>query len=304
MGLHDRPYWKDDTGAEPEGGVVRSLAFGLSKPSKAVKWLLIINLAAFLLQQVLLLGFKIDLSEWFGATVGGFWQIWRYLTFQFLHAPNTLWHIGLNMLGLYILGTPLEQFWGTRRFLRFYLSCGAVAGLAYVILGAIFSIPPSYPLIGASGGVYGILLACAVLFPHMKLILVLFSVPIRLAAVIIFGGMILLTLHSLKGGGWRPGEEAMDFWSSVAHLGGAVMAAMWLWVIPRFGGAAQGIVRRANRGAWQRKMQRRQADQADIDRILDKIRLEGLASLTRKEKHTLKQATLRQQREERDISRL
>ena len=304
MGLHDRPYWRDDAGAEPEGGVVRSLAFGLPKPSLAVKWLLIINLAAFLLQQVFLLGMKIDLSVWFGATVGGFWQVWRYLTFQFLHDTGSLWHIALNMLGLYMFGTPLEQLWGLRRFLRFYLSCGAIAGLVYVIAGAILGNDTWVPLIGASGGVYGILLACAVLFPHFKVIIVFFPVPIRLAAVIIFGGMILLTLHSLKGGGWRPGEEAMDFWSSVAHLGGAGMAAIWLWVIPRFGGMAQGAIRRASRGSWQRKMQRQRDEQADIDRILDKIRLEGLASLTRREKHTLKEATHRQQREDRDISRL
>jgi len=128
---------------------------------------------------------------------------------------------------------------------------------------------------------------------------VVFPVPIRLAAVIIFGGMILVLLGSL-----RAGAYSGNFWSQVAHLGGAGMAAIWLWVIPRFSGMAQDAVRRAGRGAWQRKMQRRRDEQADIDRILDKIRIEGLASLTRKEKHTLKEATHRQQREDRDISRL
>ncbi len=303
MGLHDRPYWKDDAGPEPGGGFMRGMSIGLPKPSNLVKRLLIINLAAFLVQQVFLLGFKIDISRWFGATVGGFWQIWRYLTFQFLHDPYSLMHIGLNMLGLYMLGTPLEQLWGSRRFLRFYLSCGVVAGLAYVILGAIFRIPAGFPLIGASGGIYGILLACAVLFPHFKLIFFLFPVPIRLAAAIIFGAMIFMAIHVLAGSP-KDALKNGEFWSSVAHLGGAGMAAMWLWVIPRFRGAAQGVVRRANHGAWQRKMQHRQADQADIDRILDKIRIEGLASLTRKEQKALKQATLRQQQEDRDISRL
>jgi membrane associated rhomboid family serine protease len=299
MGLHDRPYWKDDAGAEPDGGFVRSLAFGLPKPSKAVKWLLIINAAAFPLQLAFELGFSINLSDWFGATTGGFWQVWRYLTFQFLHDTSSLWHIALNMLGLYMFGTPLEQLWGSRRFPRFYLSCGAVAGLLYVIVGLLLGNPGWVPLIGASGGVYGILLACAVLLPDLKLILVVFPVPVRLAAVIIFGGMILFLLSSL-----RAGAYSGNFWSQVAHLGGAGMAAMWLWVIPRFGGMAQGAIRRASRGSWQSKMQRRRAEQADIDRILDKIRLEGLASLTRKEKHTLKEATRRQQREDRDISRL
>ncbi len=303
MGLHDRPYMRDDDAPAGGGGFMRGMSVGLPKPSKTVKWLLIINAVAFVVQQVFLLGFKIDISRWFGATVGGFWQIWRYGTFQFLHDPYSLMHIGLNMLGLYMLGTPLEQLWGSRRFLRFYLSCGVVAGLAYVILGAIFRIPAGFPLIGASGGIYGILLACAVLFPHFKLIFFLFPVPIRLAAAIIFGAMIFMTLQVLAGSP-RGALENGEFWSSVAHLGGAGMAAIWLWVIPRFQGSAQGVIRRANHGAWERKMQRQRADQADIDRILDKIRLEGLASLTRKEKHTLKQATLRQQKADRDISRL
>lgn len=299
MGLHDRPYWRDDAAPTGGGGMMRGMAGGLPKPSKAVKWLLIINLAAFVLQLVLELGPDIHISDWFGATAGGFWQVWRYLTFQFLHDTSSLWHIALNMLGLYMFGTPLEQLWGSRRFLRFYLSCGLVAGLLYVIVGLILGNPRWVPLIGASGGVYGILLACAVLFPHFRIIFLFFPVPIRLGAVIIFGGMILYLLSSL-----RAGVYSGNFWSQVAHLGGAGMAAMWIWVIPRFGGIAQGAVRKANRGAWDRKMRRQRDEQAEIDRVLDKIRQEGLASLTRKEKRTLKEATRRQQREERDISRL
>jgi len=304
MGLHDRPYWKDDaapTGGDGGGGIMRGISSGFPKPSKAVKWLLIINAVAFLLQLALSGNQHVHLTPWFGATTKNFWQVWRYLTFQFLHDTDGFWHIAMNMLGLYMFGTQLEKLWGSRRFLRFYLSCGAAAGLLYVMIGAIpqLGLKPGIPLIGASGGVFGILLACAVALPHMKVILVVFPVSIRVAAVIIFGGMILYLLGSLK-----PGEHSGSFWSSVAHLGGAGMAAMWLWVIPRFGSMAQGAIRRASRGSWQSKMQRRRAEQADIDRILDKIRIEGLASLTRKEKHTLKEATHRQQKEDRDISRL
>jgi len=300
MGLHDRPYMQDDasfTGGG--GGMMRGISAGLPKPSKAVKWLLIINGVAFVLQLVFDLGFSIRLSDWLGATAGGFWQVWRYLTFQFLHDTTSLWHIGLNMLGLYMFGTPLEQLWGARRFLRFYLSCGVVAGLLYVIVGLWLGNPRWMPLIGASGGVYGILLACAVLFPHFRIIFLFFPVSIRLGAIVIFGGMILYLLSSLKAGVYSGG-----FWSQVAHLGGAGMAAMWMWVIPRFKGTAQGVVRKANRGAWERKMRHKRDEQAEIDRILDKIRTEGLGSLTWKEKRTLKEATRKQQREERDISRL
>jgi len=299
MSLQDRPYWRDDAGAEPGGGFMRGMSLGLPKPSRAVKWLLIINVAAFLVRLALDNNSRVHLGLWFGATAGGFWQVWRYVTFQFLHDTSSFWHIGLNMLGLYMFGSPLEQMWGSRRFLGFYLSCGAAAGLLYVMVGLILGNAEWVPLIGASGGVFGILLACAVLLPHLRVIFIFFPVPIRLAAVIIFGGMILMLLGSL-----RQGAYSGKFWSSVAHLGGAGMAAMWLWVIPRFGPVTRGAVRRAGQGAWERKMRHRREDQADIDRILDKIRVEGLASLTRKEKHALKQATLRQQQEDRDISRL
>ncbi len=299
MGLHDRPYWKDDAATGGGGGLMRGMSIGLPKPGKTVKWLLIINLAAFVAQQVFLLGFKLDIAEWLGATAGGYWQVWRYLTFQFLHAPDGVMHIALNMLGLYMFGTALEQLWGTRQFLRFYLSCGVMAGVLYVIFGLLLGNPRWIPLIGASGGVFGILLACAVLFPHFKIILLFFPVPIRLAAIIIFGGMVLYILSRLRSESYDSG-----FWSQVAHFGGTAMAATWLWVIPRFMGAARGAARKTSKGAWERKMRRQRDEQSEINRILDKIRTDGLDSLTRKEKRTLKDATRRQQKDERDISQL
>ena len=296
MGLHDRPYWKDeqDGGAGGLGGV----RIGMPKPGKMVKYLLIINLAVFLLQIISGLALKIELSLLFGATVADWWQVWRYVTFQFLHSRYSLFHIGLNMLGLYMLGTPLEQRWGGRRFLRFYLSCGAVAGLAYVIVGALLEGAAWKPLIGASGGVYGILLAAAVLFPNFRVILVLFPVPIRLAAVIIFGGMILVLLGSVE-----QGVYSGEFWSHVAHMGGAGMAAVWLWVIPKVRGAGAEWSRRSNEGAWQRKLQRQREEEAEIDRILQKIHDRGIGSLTRKEKRILQDTTRRQQKEQNELSR-
>jgi len=291
MGLKDRPYWREDQGAGG-GGIGRAVTVGMPKPGRAVKYLLIINVAVFLLQLIFLAA-KVQLSAYFGATVSGWWQIWRYVTFQFLHSPYSLWHLGLNMLGLYMLGTPLETHWGTKSFVRFYLICGIVAGIAYVVMAAIMGLPRTFPLIGASGGVYGILLACAVLFPHFRLILFLFPLPIRMAAVIIFGGMILIVFSSLSAGQVGP-----EFWSHVAHLGGVAAAAFWIWVLPSVkGGIARSREERAA-GAWQRKMAKRRAEQEQIDRILDKVKQHGLNSLSRREKEKLRRATLRQRAEE------
>jgi len=304
MGLYDRPYMRDDQqgfyGPAPGRGGHMRLA--LPKPTKAVKWLLAVNIAAFIVQLVSLLAFKLDLAGYFGATAGGFWQVWRYVTFQFLHDPGSLWHLALNMLGLYMLGTPLERAWGSRRFVTFYLVCGAAAGATYVVVSWLLL--PSWlrhiPLIGASGGVYAILLVCAVMFPHFRLIFFLFPVPIRLAALIVFGGMALLILMTLS----RDGAAGPEFWSNVCHLGGAVAAAFWLWGMPRLRGAGAAATRKVNRGAWQRKLAKRADRQMEIDRILRKIHQHGIASLTGKEQKKLRDATRSQQQEDRDLYKL
>jgi membrane associated rhomboid family serine protease len=301
MGLHDRPYWKEEQGGGPGGGL-GGVRLSLPRPGRPVKILLFINLAVFAVQmfvdQPRRHGGPGPMSMWLGASVGGYWQVWRYVTFQFLHAD--FWHIALNMLGLYMLGSPLETTWGARRFLVFYLGCGVAAGLAYVVIAALFEGSPWRPLIGASGGVFGIILACAVLFPHFRLIFVIFPVPIRLAAAIIFGAMILMVLQSASaamGGDSNAMGAAM---SDVAHLGGAAAAAVWIWVLPKLRGTLAESQTRRKQGAWRRKMEQRADEQAAIDRILDKIKQEGLNSLSEKEKRTLQNATRRQRDEEPD----
>ena len=240
------------------------------------------------------------MSGLFGVTVESYWQIWRYVTFQFLHSPRDFLHIVFNMVGLYFLGTVLERSWGSRRFLRFYLTCGVVAGLAYVIIGTLFprQVPSQMPIIGASGGVYGLVLACAILFPQFQVILLFFVVPIRVVATILVGVMILMVVRALAWG------EAYAAMSHVAHLGGAAAAAVWIWVLPRLRGSAGRAKVRAKTGAWDRKVRRRAEEEAHVDEILQKIKDHGIASLSRAEKRTLQEATRRQRDEERHIRRL
>jgi len=299
MGIHDRPYMKEGApggfGGYPPGRG-GGLMVGMPKAGKAVKVLLLINLAVFVLQMILdhpRAGYPFGvISAYFGATPGAYWQIWRYITFQFLHDTGGIWHIALNMLGLYMLGTPLEQRWGRRRFVKFYLTCGIVGGVAYVVIGNVVGKGLDVPIVGASGGVYGIVLACAVLFPHFRLIFFLFPVPIRLAALIIFGGMMFVILGSVSKGQYGP-----QFWSDVAHLGGAATAAVWIGVLPRISRAAAQAGARRRQGAWRRKLERQAAEQAEIDRILGKVHDHGLNSLSAKEKKTLQDATRRQREE-------
>jgi membrane associated rhomboid family serine protease len=309
MGLGNRPYLRDEQSAGPGGygggGMMRGVMFGMPRPARAVKWLLIVNAVAFVLQLFFDQpgtgpgGVPIGtMSYYFGANLAGWWQPWRYVSFQFLHGG--LWHIALNMLGLYMLGTPLERSWGPKRFLRFYLICGVVAGAAYVGMAALTdAIPPWMPIVGASGGVYAVVLAAAVLFPHFRLIFFLFPVPIRFAAVIIFGGMIFVVLSSLSAGEYGP-----QFWSDVAHLGGAVTAAIWLGLGPAISQARTQARQAMRQGAWDRKMRSEQADREEIDRILEKVRREGIGSLGDKERRKLQEATEKQRKKDRDLRRL
>jgi len=297
MPLSDRPYWREGQGPSWHGGGRGGLTFGLPKPSKAVKTLLIINVAVFVLQ--MFLDGSPDhvtpgrMSRLLGVTVGEFYQPWRYITFQFLHGG--IWHILMNMLGLYFLGSPVEQKYGLRKFVVFYLSCGVTAGIAYVIIGSAGGLSPNTPIIGASGGVFGIILAAAVYFPGFRIIFLFFPVPIRLAALIIFGMMGLLVLQALGAG------NVTSVMSDVAHLGGAVAAAVWVWGAPGLRGLKHTTAQKLNRGAWERKMKKRRAEQAEVDRILKKVHEQGLQSLSEKERRKLRAATERERQEDEQL---
>ncbi len=305
MGLHDRTYTRDGGGGNflgtRGGGGGQVVGMSMPKPTRAVIVLLIINAVVYLLQIFLdnPTMFKVgSISSLFGVTVQSFWQLWRYITFQFLHSTGNPWHLVMNMLGLYFLGTALERSWGSKRFTFFYLGCGILAGFAYVFIGAIFHIPGDMPIIGASGGVFGILLACAILFPHFRLIVLVFPVPIRLVAVIVFSIMIFVVLRSLSIGN---SGAAM---SEVAHLGGALGAVYVLWFRPKLVAASKASTTKRQQGAWERKMKTQRQLQAKIDTILDKIRHDGIGSLTPAEKKTLKDATDQQRKEDARIDKL
>jgi membrane associated rhomboid family serine protease len=283
------------------GSLAEGMTIGMPKATTAVKWLLAINFAVFVMQLFDRAG---ALTYNLGVTVGAFWQIWRYVTFQFLHAD---WlHIVMNMLGLYVLGSPLERKFGTRKFVYFYLSCGVMAGLAYVLIGAMYpSFDPNMPIIGASGGVFGIVLAAAVYFPQFRIIFIFFPLPIRMAAVIIFVGMSLTVLQALAG------DHPMGAMSDVAHLGGTIMSAIWIWVLPRAKGVSVGqpgarksLQEKLREGAWEQKMQKRRKEQEEIDRILKKIHEQGISNLTAREKKILKSATRKQRDDDSSLHRL
>jgi len=247
----------------------------------AVKWLLIINIAVFV-PAYMIPPLDRFLTMWFSvypATLLKAIQPWRLISYQFLHAGA--FHILFNMLVLYFFGPLLERLWGTRKFVVFYLVCGAMGGLVYPLLVLSKILAPA-PLIGASGAIYGMLAAGAVLFPGLRVYLMgIFPMTLRALAI------LLAVLSLLKfAGGQNAGGEA-------AHLAGMAAGFAYVFAQPW----AQARILKSKKGAWAKKLERQQEFQAEVDRILDKVHTSGVKSLTRKEKSILREATRREQQE-------
>jgi membrane associated rhomboid family serine protease len=140
-------------------------------------------------------------------------QVWRWISFQFLHAG--LWHILGNMIGLYFFGSLIERFLGRRRFLVFYLACGVAGPVLYLLIVAagVLDTQAWTPLVGASAGVFGVLAAAAVIAPNAT-VLVYGVLPVKLRTLAII--LLCVAAYTVFTSGNNAGGEA-------AHLGGAAL---------------------------------------------------------------------------------
>jgi membrane associated rhomboid family serine protease len=190
--------------------------------TKAVTWLLGINTAIFLLQGLLSL-FRLDIvNDYIGhyfalipVDVVHGW-IWQLVTYSVLHL--TIWHLLGNMIGLWMFGAAIEGAWGTRRFLELYWVGVVGAALTTVALSYSHLLgDPARPTIGASGGVFAILIAFGMLFGDNEIMLIPF--PFTMKAKYFVGILIVVTLAFAMSGG---GQVAY-----VAHLGGLFFG--WLY---------------------------------------------------------------------------
>jgi membrane associated rhomboid family serine protease len=274
MGLYDRDYTQ--SGARRQYYNLSQMRFNLPRVTLAVKWLLIINFVVFALSLIPSVAalfaswLAIDTTSW--TTI---LQPWRLVTYQFLH--KNAWHIFMNMIGLFLIAPPLERFWGSRRFVLFYLACGVAGALAYILLAATGLLATGL-MVGASGAVLGVLAACAVLFPNFTLVLFVFPVPIRIAAV---GLMIvyLVNVATALGHGAAGGDAA--------HLGGMAAGVAYVLLQP----AWDRFTLKMRSGSWEKRLEEGRRLQIEVDRILAKVHRSGLHSLTRREKAALKRAT-------------
>jgi len=250
------------------------MGMGFPAPTLYVKYLLIANIAMFVLTS---LAARIEdfLVLPGGMGLATFFEPWRLVTYQFLHGSVT--HILFNMLGLYFFGPPMEREWGANRFLYFYLLCGVVGGLAFVFFSTILDNP--MPIVGASGAILGLLTACAILFPQMIIILILFPVPIRFAAILL-AAMYGLNVIKTK--------DLAD----ACHLAGMVTAFVYIMASPWW----QQIRSHQRQMKQEKEYLAEEAEQKEVDRILEKVHQHGIQSLSRHEKKVLQNATERQRR--------
>ena len=114
--------------------------------------------------------------------------LWQLVTYIFLHDTSNLFHILFNMLGLWMFGSELESMWGSRQFTKFFFICVIGAGIFMMLLSPNSTVPT----IGASGAIYGILLAYGLLFPNRIIIFFVFPIPAKIF-VAIMGAIVRLT---------------------------------------------------------------------------------------------------------------
>ncbi|HEY1492525.1 MAG TPA: rhomboid family intramembrane serine protease, partial [Steroidobacteraceae bacterium] len=183
--------------------------FGTIPP--ATRALLLANVAVFLLQQVA----GDALITWFALWPldSGLFRLWQLLTYAFLH--GSLAHIFLNMFALFMFGRSLEGYWGGRRFVLFYLVCVLAAALTQLAVQAAGG--AAEPVLGASGGVFGVLLAFGWYFPRQRLILL--PIPIPMPA------WLFVTLYALAELFFGLTGKQPDV-AHFAHLGGMLGGAL------------------------------------------------------------------------------
>lgn len=298
MGIYDRDYVRN---AAPQRGT----PLGSMRLISVNKWLVFINVGVFVLggfasRSVPFQGVMVDPLFFYGhfstTTLFGL-EVWRLVTFQFLHA--NLVHLLFNMFGLWIFGSMVEQTLGSRKYLAFYLVCGISGGLMYLLLNLMgymsinlpgaLAISTATPLVGASAGVFGVIMACAYIAPNSIVQLIFPPIPMKLKFMAY--GYVGLSLFNLLSKGSNAGGDA-------AHIGGAIAGFFFIrnhhLLIDFFD--VLGDSRKAGRSTGAASSRQSSSREAEIDRILAKVGTQGLGSLTKSEKRTLADDSARRRR--------
>ena len=246
----------------------------------AIKILVSVNFCIYILQSVS--GKEDVFFRLFGLVPSTFMSdlmLWQPFTYMFFHAPFYssvgISHILLNMLGLWVFGRELEQAWGKTKFLRYYFITGIGSGL----ITYFFQMGSDNPVIGASGAVYGILLAYGISYPN-RMLYIWGLIPVRSMWLVIIMGSI--AFFGLLGNA--------DGISHVTHISGMLIGYVllkkkWRWRDIWFAIRKKTIEFQVQR--YEEESIKKNMLQKDIDVILEKIQKVGFIGLSDKEKSKL-----------------
>jgi len=208
----------------------RSFNFSMAPFTQAIKWIVIVNVAIWFGLQVILESlFKVPITGWLSMTPAEVlfeYNIWQLFTYMFTHSLQVT-HILFNMLMLWLFGSELEQTWGSRKFLTYYLLTGVGAAIIYCMGMAIYAYATGdtrgliIPVVGASGALYGVMLAYGILFGD-RTVYFFMLFPMKARVFVALMGLIefanMMTSQS-------SGSEV----AYLAHLGGLVSGIFIFW---------------------------------------------------------------------------
>jgi len=243
---------------------------------RAIKWLIIANVSVYIVQMFAGKNFLYSFGLVPYQVVRNLW-LWQIFTYMFLHGG--LFHLLINLFVLWMFGKPIERAWGTISFLKYYFACGL--GAAIFIL--VTSLNSRIPAVGASGAIYGILVAFAMLYPD-SIIYLYFLFPIKAKHFAILIGAIAFL------GGISAGKSNI---AHFGHLGGLLVGYVYLkfpvWKYRLRPGNMFAFLRLPKISLKRRKNYKAKSDKIEerVNEILDKILLHGVDSLTAEERRIM-----------------
>jgi membrane associated rhomboid family serine protease len=301
MGFYDRDYYRED----PSRGSV------LGGTAPACVGLIAVNVVVYILQTLTIQSPDGGVTGWFDLSpedVFERFQVWRLLTSAFCHHPDAVLHLVFNMFGLWIFGSMIESIYGSREFVRFYLTAAFVSAVGYLGVEKIMSLVAEghqiHHELGASGAVMGVMMLCATYYPRMT-IMIMFVIPVELRWLVgIYIVYDLLPILRQLGG-----AQVLDHVAHATHLAGLLYGFLYKKYDLRFSRLLADFYwpgwKKAVRTATARKPRNvklysppdEPVARGDLDRrvdeILAKITAHGEASLTDAERNTLKEASQR-----------
>ena len=242
--------------------------------TEAIRVLISINVLLFLFRYISIERF--DLAQIFGLSSNDVWpMIWQPLTYMFIHGD--FFHLFMNMFVLWMFGSEMESIWGSRGFLKYYFVTGIGSGIIWLLL----NISNSYSvLIGASGAIYGVLLAYGLMFPNRK-VLIYFLFPIKVKYFVLLLGAIAF-ISSV-------GDTGSNI-SHLTHLSGMLIGYIYLRSpvnLSRVLLLFKSILAEIRYKRVEKKHAKHFVVKRNIDRLLDKINDVGYDGLDEKEKKDL-----------------